>query len=160
LLTLGNSASKAAIYPLYDNRSLELREHAGHLQEGATRSRSAIDLLLVEVNADPLLAQLVHEFDQMANAAANAIDGLANHDVELALGRIFGEPGEARSLLTALGAADAVIDVGIDDDPAALLGDALKVNALVLDGLPRRGDPQVQPDPLSFAHDDHPFVVW
>jgi hypothetical protein len=39
-----------------------------------------------------------------------------------------------------------VIDVGLDDPPAALLSNALEVNALVFAGLAARADAKVQAD--------------
>src|SRR5258708_4453069 len=89
----------------------------------------------------------------MLQAAADAVDRPGGDHVELASGSGLRKPLERRALVAALGAADAVIDVLLDDLPAALLGDPQEVLALVFYRLAGCADSQIKPDSLSLAHD-------
>jgi len=58
-------------------------------------------------------------------APPDPVDGPRGDHVELASGSGLRKSLERRALLAALGAADAVIDILLDDLPAALLGDPI-----------------------------------
>jgi hypothetical protein len=82
----------------------------------------------MQIRSDPLLLEFFHEFDQVLQAAADAGDQPGGGDhVELARASGHCEPLERRTLLAALEAADAVIDVLLDDLPASLLSDPQEI---------------------------------
>jgi hypothetical protein len=152
-LTLRSGAAKAGVDALYDDGSLEFGEDTCHLKERFAGSGRGVDLLLMQVQADPLLLQLVKESRQMSEAAAEPIDRPGGDHIELALGGITPQPIECGALIAPLGAADAMVDIFADNLPSALLSDAGEVLALILDGLAASAHPEIQADALcSWNH--------
>jgi hypothetical protein len=107
-----------------------------------------------------LLPQFVHEFDQVPQAAPNAVNGPCGDDIEFALGGVLRELIELGPLVTSLGPAYAVIDIIGDDLPASLFCDALKVNTLVLYRLPTGANAKIYAYPFSLAHRSSPVTLW
>jgi len=62
----------------------QLGEYPGHLQEGTARRGGCIDLLLVQIDTDVLLAQLVYELDQAyVMARTRAADDLRSVNAQI-----------------------------------------------------------------------------
>ena len=70
----------------------------------------------------PARAHVLDKLRQVQHRAAEAINAPGRDDVELAGDGVLAHAVERRALLAALGAADAVIGVQIDDRPSALDG--------------------------------------
>src|SRR6266446_196915 len=152
--TLCAGACQPSVDSFDDDGALELGEHPAHTEHRFARGCRGIDILLMQIQANPLLLEFLHELHQMLQAAADAVDRPRGNHVELASGSGLRKSLERRAFLAALGAADAVIDVLLDDLPAALLGNPQKFLALVLDCLAGGGDPEVNPDSFRLAHDN------
>ena len=59
----------------FDNHAaLELSEYTAHGEHCATGSRRAVDLLLMQIEAAALLAQVSHKRDDVMQRAAQAIN--------------------------------------------------------------------------------------
>src|SRR5262245_33131993 len=86
---------------------------------------------------------LRQEADQVLKAAAQAINGPCHNHVELPSAGISAESVELRALISALGAADAVVLVDLDDLEPATLGSLAQLALLVGRGLVDCGNPQV-----------------
>jgi hypothetical protein len=94
-------------------------------------------MLLVQVKADALVSEFSHERHQLLQAASDAVYRPGGDHVELAVCGVLAEPVECRALISALGAANAVVRVDLDDVPATLLRNALKLDTLIVCGLSR-----------------------
>lgn len=99
-----------------------------------------------------LFLQLLHERSDVSEATANTVNRPSGDNIQLPVRSILRELVERGALFPALGARYAVIDVRLDDLPAAVLCDALKVSALVFDGLAAGGDSQVESNAKCFRH--------
>jgi hypothetical protein len=89
----------------------------------------------------------------LPQAAADAVDRPGRDHVELAIGSGLRKPLEPRALVAALGAADAMIHVLLDNLPATLLGDPQEFLALVFDCLARSTVSAAQSSPRGSQHD-------
>jgi hypothetical protein len=65
-----------------DDRALELREHAEHLEERL--AGRGIDALAIEVQVNPGAVQLAKKADKVLQATAEPVDAPGRDDVELA----------------------------------------------------------------------------
>src|SRR5215475_6873634 len=88
--------------------------------------------------------QLGQEPHEVLQAAAEPINRPRHHYVELALGGIAAHGIEARSLVSALGAADAVVLVDLHDVEAGSSGNLPQLTLLVGRRLVDCRDPQVE----------------
>src|SRR5262249_52433783 len=135
---------QAGHHAFLDDGPLELGEHAQHLEEGLAGRRRGIDPLLMEIQAQALGMDLAEGGDEVPQGAAQAIDRPGGDDIEFAPGKSLEQPIEAGALVPALGAADSSILERLDDLPAVALSSRLELAALILDGLARGRDAQVE----------------
>jgi hypothetical protein len=82
--------------------------------------------------------------NQVLQAAAQPIDRPRHYHVELALGSVSAQRIEAEALVLALGAADAVILVDLDDIAAHPAGNLAQLTFLVGRGLIDGGDAEIE----------------
>lgn len=85
-------ACEAGVHALDDDGALELGEDPAHRKHGFAGGGRRIDILLVQVQADALLFELLHELHQMLQAATNAVDRPGGDHVELAGGSGLRKP--------------------------------------------------------------------
>ena len=100
---------KAGAEPLLDHRPFELGKDAHHAEQRLAGRRGGVDALLVKVQVDLGGVDLAQEPDQVLQAAPKPIDAPGHDDIELPPVGIAVQPIERGALLSALGAADAVI---------------------------------------------------
>jgi hypothetical protein len=77
-------------------------------------------------------------------AATEAIDAPSHHNIELTPNSGLVKSIECRTLVAALGAADAVVLVDVDDLPAGPFGDLPQLALLVGGGLIERRNPEIE----------------
>src|SRR5262249_13202739 len=153
-LDRGLDGLQPGAYPLPDHAALELSECACNLEDELSHRAGRVDVLLVEVEVDAGGLEVLDSAEQVDQGAAKPIDGPGHDNVELAPARVLQHGVQARTLITALGAADARIAVGLDHGPSAALGNLPELAVLALDRLVVSGHAQVQRHALLLAHED------
>ena len=136
----GFRAAQARPDALLNHGPLELGEHTAHLEHCLAGGRRRVNALLVQVQIYARRVQLIEESDKVLQGATQAIDRPCHHDVELSADARLEKGVELRSLLAALGAADAVVDVLGRHHPPPALGHGTQLKELVLGGLAVGGD--------------------
>jgi hypothetical protein len=114
----------------------------------------------MQVQANVLGLEFFDEVDQVLKAAANAVNSPCGHHINLAVRGVLAHAVKRWPLIATLCAADTVVHILLHHVPTALLGNAHKVLALVLDSLIRGANPKVDCDPLCFGHVAAPLNVW
>jgi hypothetical protein len=135
---------KPSTDPFLDHRSFELSEDAHHLEHRLTGRRRGVEALLVQIEVDLGRVQLGQEGDKVLQAAAETIDRPSHDHVELSPRCSPAERIERWALIAALGAADAVILVDLDDLAAHAAGDLAKLALLVGGRLVDGGDAEIE----------------
>ena len=92
----------------------------------------------------PQRVQLGQEANQVLQAAAEPIHRPCHHHVELPLGSVPAQRVEGWALFPALGAADAVVLVDVDDLAAHAAGDLAQLALLVGGRLVDGRDPKIE----------------
>jgi hypothetical protein len=75
--------------------------------EQAAHRCGGVDVMLIEVEVDAGGPEMLNGAEQIDQRAAEPIDGPGHHDVEPPAARVLQHGVQARSLVAALGAADA-----------------------------------------------------
>jgi hypothetical protein len=86
------------------------------------------------------------ESDQVLQRAPQPIDRPGHHHIELPAGGIFAERVEGRAFVPALGAADPLIAVDLDDVPTSPGRDGAQLALLILGRLAVGRDARVERD--------------
>ena len=115
---LGAGAGETGMDALLNDRALKLSEHAEHLKQGAAGRRRGIDTLHMQIEIDAVGADLVEERYEVLKRAAQPVNGPGHEHVEFAARGVFEQAIELGALVTAFGAAHAVVDILVDDLPA------------------------------------------
>jgi hypothetical protein len=113
-----------------DHVPFEFRECPGHVKEHAAGWRRGVNRLLVQIQIHVGSVERAERVDQIRQRAAQAIHRPDHDHIEAATRGVRQHRIQARSLVPALGAADAVVVIGCHDGPAALGGDSLERPAL------------------------------
>ena len=95
----------------------------------------------MQVQVDALGVQFLQHADQIHAGSAQPIDAPGRDHIELLAGDGLEQLVEARALIAALGAGDALVLEHGDHLPAVTLGDGLQFAFLVLDALMVRARP-------------------
>ena len=85
---MSSSPIEPGVDALDDDGTLELGEHSSHLQERSPGCGRRVDLLLVQIDADALFSQFIHELNQVSEGASDTVDRPGRNQVELAGGGI------------------------------------------------------------------------
>src|SRR5262245_19189844 len=101
---------------------------------------------------DPESVQLGQKADQVLQAATEPIDRPGHYHVKRAFGGVSAERIEAGSFVAALGAADAVILVDLDDLTARAGGDRAQLALLIGRRLIDSADAKVENGALHGPH--------
>ena len=103
----------------------------------------AVDPLLVAIQADAGSIEFRQGIRHVEDAAPKPIDRPDHQNVIATPHRILQHRVECGTLIPAFGTADALILVGLDDQPATMLCHPCQDEPLVLSGLIVTADPQV-----------------
>jgi hypothetical protein len=114
---------------------LEFGEHPEHLEEGAPGWGGRVHRLPLKIEVTPDGAEFRKKANEVLQAAAEPINRPCRDNIDLAGGRRFEQPIEARTLFPTLGAADPFILELLDDPPASRLAHRNQPHALCLDRL-------------------------
>jgi hypothetical protein len=104
-----------------DDRALELREHAEHLEERLAGRRAGVDALAIEAQVNPGAVQLAKKADKVLQATAEPVDAPGRDDVELAPRDRPVQAIESRPLVAPIRAAHSLVAKLSHDAPAAPL---------------------------------------
>jgi hypothetical protein len=142
-LALLADAIQAGKYSGAEHRSFLLAEHRRHLDHGATHWGAAVDALLVAVQPDTRRIEFGQGIRHMEDAAPKAVDRPYHQNVIATPHRVLQHCVECLPLIATLGTTDALVLVGLDDQPATVLCHPCQDEPLILSGLVVTADPQV-----------------
>jgi hypothetical protein len=118
--------SSPAENPAAYDRSFLFAEHRCHLDHRPPHWRGAVDGLLVGIEGDASSIEFRKGVGHVENTAPQSVDGPHHQDIELSSYRLLEHRVECWALIPAFRAADALILVGLDDQPATAFGHLLK----------------------------------
>jgi hypothetical protein len=123
---------KTRPYSLLDHGPFKLRENAQHLKQRFSSRSGRVEALLMQIKVDLERMDFCEEADQVLQRPAEPINTPSHNEIEPPLGCVFAETIKLRPLIMALGSADAVVAINLDDIDAHPVRDLLQFELLVL----------------------------
>jgi hypothetical protein len=122
---------QASADPFLNHCPFELGENPHHLEHGLAAWRRRVEPLLMQVEIDLERVDFRQEDNEVLQRTTETIDRPCHDDIEFSSRGIAAQPIERWPGVAALGAADAVILVNLDDLAAYALDDLPQLTLLI-----------------------------